>query len=134
MMNLQELQTISAMRLKILILVINNDAYGIIRNRQDELFRGRTIGTDSTNGLTCPDFKEIAEAFGLHYESITKASELEPTLGKIVGANVFPLLCEIKGLWNQKYPRVKLTRRGSESRSILENQENYVDESFESLF
>jgi acetolactate synthase-1/2/3 large subunit len=130
MMNLQELQTISAMKLKILILVINNDAYGIIRNRQDELFRGRTIGTDSSNGLSCPEFDQIANAFGIKYRSVEKASQLEITLRGIVNANEFPIICEIKGLWNQKYPRITSARRVSDSLSILENQENFVDASF----
>lgn len=130
MMNLQELQTISAMKLKILVLVINNDAYGIIRNRQDELFRGRTIGTDSSNGLTCPPFDQVAKAFGIAYKSVIEASQLEPTLRGIVEAKEFPMICEIKGLWDQKYPRVKSGRRPPDSPSILENQENFVDSSF----
>jgi acetolactate synthase-1/2/3 large subunit len=129
MMNLQELQTISAMKLQILILLINNDSYGIIRNRQDELFRGRTIGTDSSNGLSCPKFDQVANAFGIKYKSVMEASQLGPMLKDIVEANEFPLICEIKGLWDQKYPRVKSARRISESLSILENQENFVDSS-----
>jgi acetolactate synthase-1/2/3 large subunit len=130
MMNLQELQTISAMKLKILVLVINNDAYGIIRNRQVELFRGRTIGTDSSNGLSCPEFDQVAKAFGIAYESVVEASQLEPTLRGIVEAEEFPVICEIKGLWDQKYPRVKSGRQIPDSLSILENQENFVDSSF----
>jgi acetolactate synthase-1/2/3 large subunit len=129
MMNLQELQTISDMKLQILILLINNDAYGIIRNRQDELFRGRTIGTDSSNGLSCPKFDQVAKAFGIKYKSVMEASQLGPMLKDIVEKNEFPLICEIKGLWDQKYPRVKSARRISESLSILENQENFVDSS-----
>jgi hypothetical protein len=58
-----------------------------------------------------------------------EASQLGPMLKEIVEANEFPLICEIKGLWDQKYPRVKSARRTSESLSILENQENFVDSS-----
>ena len=134
MMNIQELQTISAMKLKILILIINNDAYGIIRNRQSELFRGRTIGTDSSNGLSCPEFRYIAEGFKINYELVSETSELETTLNRIIASDKFPIICEVKGLWNQKYPRVKTGRRGSESLSILENQEHYIDKSLSDFF
>ena len=49
MMNLQELQTIKNYKSNPKIFVINNNMYGIIRRRQKELFRNRTIGTDTTN-------------------------------------------------------------------------------------
>ena len=41
MMNIQELQTIKHHNLPIVIVVVNNDVYGIIRRRQKDLFRRR---------------------------------------------------------------------------------------------
>ena len=56
MMNFQELETIRGNNLPIKLLVINNNVYSIIRRRQKDLFRTRTIGTDPSNGVTVPDF------------------------------------------------------------------------------
>ena len=67
MMNLQELQTIKHNNIPAKIIVINNNIYGIIRRRQKDLFRRRTIGVDPTDGVSCPDFKKIASAFDIKY-------------------------------------------------------------------
>ena len=65
MMNLQELQTIADNKTPTKIFIINNNLYGIIRRRQKILFRNRTVGTDKTNGISSPNFKNIAKTFGI---------------------------------------------------------------------
>ena len=67
MMNLQELESIRYQSLLIKIIVINNNVYSIIRRRQKDLFRRRTIGTDPENGVSCPDFRSLADCFGLSF-------------------------------------------------------------------
>ena len=37
------------------------------RTRQKDLFRSRTLGTDRSNGVSCPNFKKIAKAFEIPY-------------------------------------------------------------------
>ena len=64
MMNIQELETIRANNLPIKLIIINNNVYSIIRRRQKDLPK-RTIGTDPSNGVTCPNFEEVAKCFGL---------------------------------------------------------------------
>jgi acetolactate synthase I/II/III large subunit len=77
MLNLQELETISKGDYPIVIYLINNNNYSIIRTRQKDLFRNRTIGTDNSNGVTTPDFSKIAEAFDIRYHSVKSHNELE---------------------------------------------------------
>lgn len=67
MMNIQELETIARYNLNIKIVVVLNGMYAIIKRRQNELFRGRTIGVDSDTGLQDPNFEQIAKAFGLPF-------------------------------------------------------------------
>jgi acetolactate synthase-1/2/3 large subunit len=105
MMNIQELQTIVEQQRDIKILVISNNAYAIIRRRQVELFRSRTIGTDSSNGVSLPSFEKLALAFDLPYLRVKKLDEsTRLSLTKFL-SEPGPGICEIAGLENQDYIR-----------------------------
>ena len=71
MMNLQELATVSYNRLNIKIFVINNNGYSSIRQTQTNLFKPPFIGIDQDSGLSFPDFRKLAGAFGLKYYKIS---------------------------------------------------------------
>ena len=102
MMNLQELQIISDKNIPVKIFVINNNMYAVIRKRQRDLFRHRTIGNDPSDGLSAPNFKSIAECFGFAYERIGTYSELVEKLDGILKLNE-PVLCEVICTPDQKY-------------------------------
>ena len=76
MMNLQELQTIKRNSYNIKIILINNNGYCGVRHGQKAHFRGKSIGTDSSNGVDFPDFSKIADAFGIKYFSVKNEDEL----------------------------------------------------------
>jgi acetolactate synthase-1/2/3 large subunit len=105
MMNIQELETIRSTASNIKIIVISNNAYAIIRRRQKELFRERTIGTDSGNGVTTPDFKKVSEAFEIPYLKISKLGIKEKGNLSAFLASPGPGLCEVQGLDDQDYIR-----------------------------
>jgi len=96
------LETIKYNKIPVKILVINNNMYSIIRNRQTFLFRTRTIGTDPSNGVSCPDFRKVAECFGLSYRKIENSVNLSQNLQSIFFIEG-PVLCEIMGFENQQY-------------------------------
>jgi acetolactate synthase-1/2/3 large subunit len=123
MMNLQELQTIRQQAIPAKIFVINNNIYSIIRRRQKELFRKRTIGTGVEDGVSTPDFSAIAETFGLHYSSITCGDELSEGVAAVL-AKDGPQLCEIYGRLDQEYIEVShaKTSTGKFVRRPLEDQ------------
>lgn len=102
MMNLQELETISFNKIPAKIFVINNNAYAVIRKRQQEMFRMRTIGTDPSDGVSCPDFKKVANTFNFTYIKIETTSNLEQKLEQVI-LTKGPVLCEIMGLEDQNY-------------------------------
>lgn len=128
MMNLQELQTIRHHGIAAKILIISNNAYAIIRRRQNDLFRSRTIGTDPGNGVSCPDFSEVAGAFGLPYTRIETPDDLEQRLGEILRTEG-PLICEILGLERQEYIEMAVARNaaGRLVRRPLEDQSPFID-------
>lgn len=76
MMNIQELQMISTRQIPVKVLVINNNMYAVIRKRQTDLFRKRTIGNDPSDGVPEPDFSRIADCFGFGYRRISNREEL----------------------------------------------------------
>jgi acetolactate synthase I/II/III large subunit len=102
MMNLQELQTISFYKIPVKIFVINNNVYSVIRRRQVEIFRTRTIGTDPQNGVSCPDFQKVAECFDIPYQRINNSKNLEQNLQSIFDRKG-ALLCEIMAVEDQEY-------------------------------
>lgn len=128
MMNLQELESIRYQGLPIKIVVINNNVYSIIRRRQRDLFRKRTIGTDPDNGVSCPDFSRVADCFGLHYMRIENSSQLDEGL-KALLAHDGPVLCEVMGRVDQGYIEIGQTRSEVDRRFIrrpLEDQEPFL--------
>lgn len=76
MMNLQELQTIVRNQFNIKIVIINNNGYSGVRHGQKAHFRGKSIGTDSSNGLDFPDFGKVSGAFGINYSKASNVDEL----------------------------------------------------------
>lgn len=76
MMNIQELGIISDLKIPAKIFVINNNMYAVIRKRQRDLFRKRTIGNDPGDGVPEPNFENIAHCFGLEYRKITDRKAL----------------------------------------------------------
>lgn len=129
MMNLQELQTISFYKIPVKILIINNNCYSVIRTRQKELFRSRTIGTDPDNGISCPDFHKVATCFGLPYMEIDNTVELLKKLQTVIIKEKGPLLCEIKAVHDQEYLRSSYAH--NKERKIvsrpLEDQAPFMD-------
>lgn len=73
-MNIQELQTIVRNKLPIKIVIINNQALGMIRQFQDSYFEGRYQSTYW--GYDAPDFAAIATAYGISAKTISTPDEV----------------------------------------------------------
>lgn len=128
MMNLQELWTVHHYHIPIKILIANNNCYAVIRKRQQDLFRRRTIGTDASNGVSCPSFEKVADTFGIPYTRVNTSAELE---GKIqsVFQSEGPVICEIMCVEDQPYLHSSFTRgqSGRIVRRPLEDQSPFMD-------
>jgi acetolactate synthase-1/2/3 large subunit len=93
MMNLQELQTLAASNLNILLVILDNGGYLSIKQTQTNFF-GRFHGSNPESGVTFPDFNRVAEAFSL------RTLELHPTRWK----------SEVLGFLNSSGPRVVVAK------------------------
>ena len=94
MMNLQELQTLSRNQWNIKVIIINNNGYSGVRHGQKAHFRGKSIGTDPSNGITFPDYHKVADAFDIAYMKIKGKDDLEEKLSHIFDSDK-PLICEV---------------------------------------
>ncbi len=94
MMNLQELQTIVHHKLPIKLFIFNNDGYLMIKHTQNNLFSGRQVSVDRSNGVSCPDFSALATAFGMPSYQIRSWEDFDQVLPKVQG-EIGPVICEI---------------------------------------
>lgn len=81
--NIQELMTLSQNRLNAKLFISNNDGYQSIRNTQRRFFDGREVGTDKDHGVGNPDFRKLADAFGLKYMRIDNNDQLHDAIATV---------------------------------------------------
>lgn len=93
-MNLQEFQTVVHNKLPVKFLVYNNSGYLLIRHTQKNFCGGRLMGESAATGVSFPDLKKIAAAYGITYLRISKNSELRNKL-KTLRAMRGPVICEV---------------------------------------
>ena len=93
MMNLQELQTIAGNRLPVKIFLINNSGYVSIFQTHRNFFGGVEVGGGPKSNVTFPEFRRIAEAFGLLYRKAASHAELADAIAETLEADG-PAFCE----------------------------------------
>jgi acetolactate synthase I/II/III large subunit len=94
MMNLQELQTVVHHNLPIKLFIFNNDGYLMIKHTQNNLFAGRQVGVNKSNGVSCPDFSALAQAFGMPAFQIRTWEDFDRVLPEVQAASG-PVICEV---------------------------------------
>ncbi len=111
MMNLQELQTVVTNQLQIIVFVINNNGYHQIRQTQNNIFHNGLIGVGpESNDLGFPDFKKLADAFGLGYYRMDSNKSLQKDIENVMAEKV-PLLCEVIVDAQQQFEPKSATKR-----------------------
>ncbi len=93
-MNIQELQTVKHNNLPIKILLLNNDGYLSIKITQKTFFEGRYVGSETSSGVSFPNFNNIAKAYDLPYFSVKQNSEVENILIDFLQHDG-PCICEV---------------------------------------
>lgn len=84
----QELATVAQRRLPLVIVVFNDNSYGVLKGFQRERF-GRNTEVDLVN----PDFVKLAEAFGIQGVRVERSGDLAQALEEALGAAA-PVLIE----------------------------------------
>lgn len=76
-MNIQELQTVVREKLPIKIILLNNNALGMIRHFQEMYFDKDYFQTTASCGYTVPNFGKIAGAYGILYRKVEKLEDID---------------------------------------------------------
>jgi acetolactate synthase-1/2/3 large subunit len=85
-MNVQELATLRLINKPIKIFVINNAGYASLRNTQKSFFGEDLIGASDSSGLAMPNWKLIAESYGIRYASIKNSLSIKDALPEILAS------------------------------------------------
>lgn len=93
-LNLQELETIRRLALPIKFFVLNNGGYASIMGMQRNYFQGHFVASEPSSGLTLPDVRKVAEAYGLATARITCHDELREGVRRVL-ATPGPVICEV---------------------------------------
>lgn len=80
--NIQELQVIAQHNLNIKMFILNNDGYLSIKASQLNYFEAREIGAGPNSGLTFPDSKKVAEAYGIAFERVSQLADLDDAISR----------------------------------------------------
>jgi len=110
MMNLQELQTIIQYKLPIKIFILNNNGYASILQTQKNYFSDNLIGTNSSNGISFPDFNNIADAFKIESMNINVIKDFDSDNFKTKLNNNNPIIFNVHLNPDQEFSP-KLTSR-----------------------
>ncbi len=80
LMNVHELETAVRLKLNLVVLLLNDNGYGMIKWKQEGMHLPN-FGLDLGN----PDFVKLAEAFGAKGVRLEKTEDLEPALQRALG-------------------------------------------------
>ncbi|MBF0159972.1 MAG: biosynthetic-type acetolactate synthase large subunit [Magnetococcales bacterium] len=83
-MNIQELATLMQYRLPIKVAILNNGYLGMVRQWQEFFYGSRYAESDMS---VIPDFKKLAEAYGILGLSASHPDEVEPVLRQGLAAD-----------------------------------------------
>ena len=81
LMNIQELATLTELNLNVKVIILNNHHLGLVHQQQDLFYKKRFI---ASKFIFNPDFKTIAEGFGIPSYDLTNESNVETKLEEIL--------------------------------------------------
>jgi acetolactate synthase I/II/III large subunit len=94
MMSLGDLSNIKGTGKSVIVFLLNNGGYAMIKQTQDQWFSGEYFASDSEVDLTFPDFEQLANAFDFEYLRIGSNSQLENLIPRL-NTQKGVLFCEV---------------------------------------
>jgi len=111
-MNLQELATLAQYNIKAKIVIINNGWQGMVRQWQETFYGERYSSSNMSTGM--PNFKLLAEAFGVKGMVVSSRDELSGAIAQMLDHNG-PVLMDVQVTSNENcYPMVAPGKCNSE--------------------
>ncbi len=129
-LNIQELQTIVHHNINAKMLIFHNAGYAAIATMQDRNFNGFHIGCDMESGVTLPDLKKVADAYGIAYYCINSNEEIDTVLAQVMNMDG-AVICEFIGsITFDEIPKCisSLDESGNRVSALLENPFPFLSE------
>ena len=86
--NMQELATAAQYGINPVVLMFNDNAWGVLKQRQEQLFNGRVFGTELIN----PDFVKPFESYGFEGTRVSTVNEMVKALESAVRSDRLQLI------------------------------------------
>jgi acetolactate synthase-1/2/3 large subunit len=83
-MNVQELETIKNYNIDVIIIVLNNQGYGLIKQTQETWLKSKYAGTDKSSGLSLPDNRKIASSYNIKNFSLKNNQDVRKNIKAIL--------------------------------------------------
>jgi len=93
-LNIQELETVVRLQLPIKFFVLANGGYGSIMAMQRNYFNGHYVGANPESGLTFPDIKKVAKAYGIPALRAGNHKTLREKIRQTLSTEG-PVICEV---------------------------------------
>src|ERR1035437_213899 len=93
-LNIQELETVARLNLPIKFFIINNKGFASIRSMQRNHFKGHLVACDESSGLSLPDVKKQAKAYGIKTFQLKNQKDLNVNVRAILNYSG-PVICEV---------------------------------------
>ncbi|MEM0940469.1 MAG: acetolactate synthase large subunit [Bacteroidota bacterium] len=115
MMNSQELETAVRLQLNVVIIIVNDNAYGMIKWKQEGM-GFENFGLDYAN----PDFVKYAESYGAHGYKITDSQAFTDTLIRCINSceGVHLIDCPVDYSLNHEILNVRIKTKAKELESV----------------
>ncbi len=104
-MNLQELQTVAHHRLPLKLVVFNNDGYLSIKLTQKSYFPDNICASTPQTGISFPDLKKIAGAYGIPYLRLARYGEMDAKIAALLAARGPVILEVMMDPWQMMVPK-----------------------------
>jgi acetolactate synthase-1/2/3 large subunit len=91
--------------------VLNNRGYVSIKQTQDTFFAGHRVACDPDTGVSFPDIRKVASAYGIDTERIDRHASMGIKIAKVL-KHKGPIVCEVILNPEQEFmPRLKSEKR-----------------------
>jgi len=93
-MNVQELETIKNYDINSIIIVLNNQGYGLIKQTQETWLKSIYAGTDKSSGLSLPNNIKVASSYGIRSFVLKNNNDIKKNLKRILNLKG-PILVDV---------------------------------------
>lgn len=125
-MCVEELATVARYQIPIKIFLFNNQGHGIQKQTIETWLEGRYEGVNEKTGLYFPDFKKLAEAYGLRYMSISSHVGMGKQISDVLNVDG-PVFCDVAISPDQRIKPMLTYGRPLEDQGPLLSRKDFLE-------